>query len=88
MNSAEDLDAEGVPRPDGTVLGDVIHVLSVHRGYPDDYLVLRATSNVYGPDDVTGMSMGDLRGLLALAILGQRVRVAYDEAAAELGLLE
>jgi hypothetical protein len=88
MNSAEDLDAEGVPRPDGTVLGDAIHVLSVYRGYPDDYLVLRATSNVYGPDDVTGMSLGDLRGLLALAILGQRVRVAYDEAAADLGLLE
>lgn len=88
MQTAEDLDAEGIPRPDGTVLGDVIHVLSVYRSYPDDMPVLRATSNVYGPDDVTGLSLGDLRGLLALALLGQRVRVAYDEAAAELGLLE
>jgi hypothetical protein len=86
MFTAEDLDAEGVPRPDGTVLGDVLHVLAVFREAPDDMQIMRATSNVYGPDEVTGMSLGDLRGLAALAMIGAKMREAFLEVTAELDL--
>jgi hypothetical protein len=77
--SAQELDAAGIPRPDGTPLGDVAHVLAVYQESDADTIILRATSNVYGRGEVTGMSMGDLRELFVLATLGARVRAAYAE---------
>lgn len=68
--SGEFLDEVGVPRPDGTPLGDARHVLGVLRRLPDDYCVVVATRGVYDSDDVTGLSLGDLRFLVSYAELG------------------
>lgn len=72
--AAEILDDAGVPRPDGTPLGDALHVLGVLEAMPDDYCVVSATINVYGQGERTGLSLGDLRQLVALADLALRVR--------------
>jgi hypothetical protein len=59
------LDALGVPRPDGTPIGNLRHTLAVHADHvPDDRMVLPATSGIYG--HVTGLTLGDLRAVLAL----------------------
>lgn len=72
-SAAEILDDAGVPRPDGTPLGDALHVLGVLEAMPDDYCVVLSTTNVYGPGERTGLSLGDLRQLVVLAELGMRV---------------
>lgn len=60
----------GVPDPDGSALGDVAHTLAVHHSSSDDTVVLMATKGVYGDGDMTGISLGDLRVLYSLALLG------------------
>lgn len=84
MLTVQALDNAGVPRPDGTALGDALHVLSCYRGEPDDRVVLTATINVYEADATTGLSLGDLRELVELAKLGIKVRRVMDDAAREL----
>lgn len=37
------------------------HTLDVWADYPDDYVILIATSEVYGPHVVTGLTIGDLK---------------------------
>ena len=68
----------GVPDPDGTAVGDALHTLAVVQRLPDDYMVLAATSNVYGEGYLTGISMGDLRELIRLARVGQAVLTALE----------
>jgi hypothetical protein len=62
----EDLDRRGVPRPDGTPLGNLRHTLAVYAKVPDDAVVMTATRHVYEQGRVTGLSLGDLRALLAM----------------------
>lgn len=75
------LRARGVPDPDGTPLGDVEHTLAVCSALSADFVVLVATSGVYGEDEgmKTGISMGDLRALLRLARLGAHVLEYFQE---------
>lgn len=77
--AAEILDEAGVPRPDGTPLGDALHVLGVLESMPDDYCVVLATTNVYGQGERTGLSLGDLRQLVTLADLALRVEELVAE---------
>lgn len=46
-------------------LSALAHTLRVYEGSPDSTQVLEATRNIYGPGVVTGLTLGDLRDLLA-----------------------
>jgi hypothetical protein len=61
---AAQLDRDGVPRPDGTAVGNLRHVLKLYENAPDDRQVLHGTRGVYGY--ATELTLGDLRALLAL----------------------
>lgn len=52
------------PNPPDGPLERLAHTLDVWADYPDDYIVLIATSEVYGPHVVTGLTIGDLKDLL------------------------
>lgn len=43
------------------------HVLAVYVDEPDDRMVLQATNGIYGDGVITGLTMGDLRALRAIA---------------------
>jgi hypothetical protein len=73
------LDLAGVPRPDGTPVGDAKHLLAVMAGLPDDYCLLVATREAYAPSEDTGLSVGDLRRLVSLAELGLEVSRLVDK---------
>lgn len=60
--AARDLDERGIPRPDGTPLGNLRHTIAVFEGTDDERVVLMATSGIYGK--TTGLTLGDLRALL------------------------
>ena len=61
------LDRAGVPRPDGTPLGDAAHVLGVLAADEDDRVVFVATRDIYARGETTGLSLGDLRALVRSA---------------------
>jgi hypothetical protein len=66
--AARELDEQGVPRPDGTPLGNLRHTIAVYEGTEDDRVVLMATSGIYG--ETTGLTLGDLRALLRSLEIG------------------
>lgn len=51
------------PEPPGDLFERLRHTLDVWEDYPDDYIVLIATSEVYGPHVQTGLTIGDLKDL-------------------------
>jgi hypothetical protein len=51
------------PEPPTTMIERLRHTLDVWADYPDDYIVLIATSEVYGPHVQTGLTIGDLKEL-------------------------
>lgn len=51
------------PQPNDDPLVRLDHVLDVFADSKDDKFVIRATSNVYGPEVVTGLTWGDLRAI-------------------------
>lgn len=51
------------PEPPGSMTERLRHTLDVWADYPEDYVILIATSEVYGPHVVTGLTIGDLREL-------------------------
>lgn len=52
------------PEPPGTMHERLRHTMDVWADYPDDFVILIATSEVYGPHVVTGVTIGDLREVL------------------------
>jgi hypothetical protein len=73
---ADSLDNSGVPRPDGTALGNLRHVIDIYDS-PDDRVILTATSNVYEPGVTTDLTMGYLREIAQ--ILGVKRRSVIDD---------
>ncbi|MFA7264778.1 MAG: hypothetical protein WC054_00460 [Candidatus Nanopelagicales bacterium] len=67
---------DALPYPDGTPVGDLRHTLAANAGAPDDTLVLAATLTEQG--EVTGISLGDLRDLYKLAVVGEAVIRAWE----------
>ncbi len=67
MNHQEilNLRKQGVPDPDGTPLGNLRHTVAVCWDTPDSVWVIDATVNIYANYRRTGLTMGDLRALLA-----------------------
>lgn len=65
MNRQEilNLRKQGVPDPDGTPIGNLRHTVAVCCDTPDSVWVVGATVNIYAHR--TGLTMGDLRALLA-----------------------
>jgi hypothetical protein len=58
------------PRPPATMIQRLQHTLDVWGDYPDDFVILIATQEVYGPHVTTGLTIGDLRELFRRENLG------------------
>ncbi len=72
------------PEPPATMIERLRHVLDVWSDYPDEFIILIATSEVYGPHVRTGITIGDLRTLYGREKLGADT-VIYGSAADRLG---
>jgi hypothetical protein len=51
------------PNPPDGLMERLRHTLDVWADYPEDYIILIATSEVYGPHVQTGLTIGDLKAL-------------------------
>lgn len=51
----------GLPFPDGTLLGDLRHIVAVYRDYPGDCRLFTASIGLVGPETVVGLSVADIR---------------------------
>lgn len=51
------------PEPPGNMIERLRHTLDIWDDYPDDFVILIATNEVYGPHVVTGTTIGDLKEL-------------------------
>jgi len=55
-----------LPEPGDDPISHLRHALAAFGKQPDDEMVLTATWGVYGDNVKTGVTMGDLRALLAM----------------------
>lgn len=51
------------PHPGSDPWARLGHVLALFPDQPDDEIAILATSNVYSPDERTGLTYGDLRAI-------------------------
>ena len=58
------------PRPPTNLADRLKHVLDIWDDHPDDFIILIATSEVYGRHIRTGITLGDLRELYGRERLG------------------
>jgi len=72
------------PEPPVSMVDRLKQTLDVWDDYPDDFIVLIATSEVYGPNIRTGLTIGDLRKIHGRECLSDET-VAYGSQAADLG---
>lgn len=70
------------PRPPTNLADRLKHVLDIWDDHPDDFIILIATSEVYGRHVRTGVTLGDLRELYGRERLGAET-VLYGGSAAE-----
>jgi hypothetical protein len=68
------------PVPPTTMIDRLRQVLDVWGDYPDDFIILIATIEVYGPHISTGLTVGDLKELYGRERLGADT-VMYGSAA-------